>query len=267
MSFIDQLMAVRGLNVKDRLFDRMTTPPINANPNISTLPDGGYGANTLLPTTGVRPQIDVGLMGKNILNAVSRARDALATPSGFEEAGKRAAAPTYALQKNLRPYAVNWHDSVKNNSSIQKIINQDPIIGGIIEVESKGGKHILSPKGARGVMQLMPNTYERTLDKQASKKTGKNIYKYGHGMYGKWLDKNQVANPEENVKFGAEYYNKLKQDKNIGNGSDRQALIAYNWGPGNYRKWKSRGGKESQLPLETRNYLAKIEKVMNKKLR
>jgi len=99
MSFIDQLMAVRGLNVKDRLFDRMTTPPINANPNISTLPDGGYGANTsnpLLQGASALRNVDVGLMGKNILNAVSRARDALATPSGFEAAGKRAAAPTYA---------------------------------------------------------------------------------------------------------------------------------------------------------------------------
>ncbi len=63
MSFIDQLMSVRGLNVKDRLFDRMTTPPINANPNISTLPDGGYGAN-LLPAGAIRPQVNVGLMGQ-----------------------------------------------------------------------------------------------------------------------------------------------------------------------------------------------------------
>ena len=63
MSFIDQLMAVRGLNVKDRLFDRMTTPPINANPNISTLRDGGYGAN-LLPAGAIRPQVNVGLMGQ-----------------------------------------------------------------------------------------------------------------------------------------------------------------------------------------------------------
>ena len=263
MSFIDQVLSARLFGGNNRY----TTPPINPSPNINTIPDGGYNAGNLLPTGGVRPQIDVGLMGKNILNAVSRARDALATPEGFEEAGKRAVAPTYALQKSLRPYAVKWHDSVKNNSAIQKIINQDPIIGGIIEVESKGGKHILSPKGARGVMQLMPNTYRRTWDPDLVENNKKGAYRYGRGMRGKWLDEDQVAIPEENVKFGAEYYNKLKQDKNIGNGSDRQALIAYNWGPKNYRKWKSRGGKESQLPPETRDYLAKIEKVMNKKLR
>lgn len=95
MSFIDQLMAARGLPTS--LFggnSRYTTPPINPSPNVNTIPDGGYNAGNLLPTGGVRPQVNMGLLGKNILNAVNRARDALATPSGFEAAGKRAAAPT-----------------------------------------------------------------------------------------------------------------------------------------------------------------------------
>ena len=100
MSFIDQLMAARGLPTS--LFGgntRYTTPPINPNPNVNTTRDGGYGANTsnpLLQGASALQNVDVGLMGKNILNVVSRARDALATPSGFEAAGKRAAAPTYS---------------------------------------------------------------------------------------------------------------------------------------------------------------------------
>ena len=98
MSFIDQLMAAKLFGGNNRY----TTPPINPSPNVNTIPDGGYGAN-LLPTGGVRPQIDVGLMGKKVLNAVSRARDALATPKGFEEAGREAAKPVYSFQKSLRP--------------------------------------------------------------------------------------------------------------------------------------------------------------------
>jgi hypothetical protein len=64
MSFIDQLMAARGLPIS--LFggnSRGTTPPINPSPNVNTIRDGGYGAN-LLPTGGVRPQVNMGLMGQ-----------------------------------------------------------------------------------------------------------------------------------------------------------------------------------------------------------
>jgi len=65
MSFIDQLMAARGLPIS--LFggnNRGATPPINPSPNVNTIPDGGYGANTLLPTGVVRPQVNMGLMGQ-----------------------------------------------------------------------------------------------------------------------------------------------------------------------------------------------------------
>ena len=167
--------------------------------------------------------------------------------------------------KSLRPHAATWHPDVKNNQVIRKIVSEDPIIGAIIQAESSGGRNLNSPKGARGVMQLMPNTYRRTWDPDLVENNKKGAYRYGRGMYGKWLDENQVWNPEENVKFGAEYYNKLKQDKTIGNGSDRQALIAYNWGPKKYREWKSRGGKESQLQQETRDYIKKIEDYMGVK--
>jgi hypothetical protein len=65
MSFIDQLMAARGLPIS--LFggnNRYTTPPINPSPNVNTIPDGGYNAGNLLPTGGVSPQVNMGLMGR-----------------------------------------------------------------------------------------------------------------------------------------------------------------------------------------------------------
>ena len=285
MSFLDQVLAARRSNLgllSAKPLAMYGTPPINPNPNVSTIDDGGYGANTtnpLLPISNVKPPTRIGLMGESILDAVSRARKALTTPQGFEEAGEKAVESTdmynlYKFPETIQNDAKNWHTSVVDNRAIRKIVSEDPIIGAIIQAESLGGNpsQLTSKKGAKGVMQLMPNTYGRTLNKEESKKEsikqGKEVkvYNYARGMYGKFLDDNQVMDAELNVKFGAEYYNKLKQDKDIGNNSDRQALIAYNWGPGNYKKWKAAGGKESDLPKETRDYLKRIEKSMGGQL-
>ena len=37
-------------------------------------------------------------------------------------------------------------------------------------------------------------------------------------------------------------------------------LVAYNWGPGNARKWIKGGRKPAMLPLETTNYIKKYNK-------
>jgi soluble lytic murein transglycosylase-like protein len=41
-------------------------------------------------------------------------------------------------------------------------------------------------------------------------------------------------------------------------GNDRDAHIAYNWGPGNTEEWLSTGGNLENIPKETRDYLGKI---------
>tara|TARA_R100000995_G_scaffold79927_1_gene51316 strand:+ start:173 stop:943 length:771 start_codon:yes stop_codon:yes gene_type:complete len=112
MSFLDQVLAARRSNLgllSPKPLAMYGTPPINPNPNVSTIDDGGYGANTtnpLLPISNVKPPTRIGLMGESILDAVSRARKALTTPEGFEEAGERAIEPTpmsnrQAFKKNL----------------------------------------------------------------------------------------------------------------------------------------------------------------------
>ena len=287
MSFIDRILAARRAGNNQPLFGNITTGPINPNPNVNTISDGGYGANTTNTLLGGTPSVthnfgtrlpnaNVGLMGDSRISRIAKAlKKDFTTPPGFEEAGEQVLEPTdmynlYKFPETIQNNAKNWDTSVVDNRAIRKIVSEDPIIGAIIQAESSGGHNLKSPKGARGVMQLMPNTYGRTLNEKESEKEsikqGKEVkvYNYAHGMYGKWLDENQVMDAEQNVKFGAEYYNKLKQDENIGNGSDRQALIAYNWGPGNYKKWKAAGGKESELPQETRDYLKKIEDIMKR---
>jgi len=55
-------------------------------------------------------------------------------------------------------------------------------------------------------------------------------------------------------RFGQEYLQRMIQHY----GDVRDALVAYNWGPGNANKWIRRGRKEAALPRETREYLNKV---------
>ena len=162
------------------------------------------------------------------------------------------------------PPRSNWRE----NPEILSILEADPIIEKIIMAESSGRADIQdSPKGARGLMQIMPVTAEGKIDED----TGEQLY--AHGMYGIRLDRDELYDPVKNIKFGSTYFKRLR-DSFGGNNYD--ALIAYNWGPENYRKWKAggkykvsdgKGGEKiieytgssfKELPKETRDYVTKI---------
>jgi len=85
-----------------------------------------------------------------------------------------------------------------------------------------------SPKGAVGVMQIMPNT-------------GKEL----------GLSTADLNNPNKNIEAGVRY---LAQQYNKFNQNSVHALAAYNWGPEATRKWLARGGK-GKLPKETHEYI------------
>ena len=139
--------------------------------------------------------------------------------------------------------------SWRNNTEIQKIIKEDPIIEKIIMTESSGDPNALNKRtGAKGLMQIMKNT--------AEKDTGFGV-NYN-------LSYEELSDPVKNVKYGAAYFKGLKKYY----GNDKDALIAYNWGHGNYQSFKKLGywietkGKKKiknyKLPKETRNYVKKI---------
>ena len=64
-----------------------------------------------------------------------------------------------------------------------------------------------------------------------------------------------MSNPMDNLKYGAHYL-KMMTEQFGGNVTD--ALMAYNWGPGNVRKWIDSGRNPAQVPPETRRYVQNI---------
>lgn len=110
----------------------------------------------------------------------------------------------------------------------------DPrLVGAVIGAESAGNKSAVSPKGAQGLMQLMPET-----GREVAKRIG--------------LDNFNPDNPEHNILVGTAYLGEqLKKYK----GDVSLALAAYNAGPGAVDKHKG-------IPpfAETQAYVPKILK-------
>jgi len=114
------------------------------------------------------------------------------------------------------------------------------IIYSVIKVESGFVKDAVSPRGACGLMQLMPDTH-RWLADTRREAVG------------------DIFSAEENIKYGTYYLSMLY--KKYGNW--KLALCAYNAGMGNVDKWLTAERFEIPFP-ETKEYINKIEVAMGK---
>jgi len=106
-----------------------------------------------------------------------------------------------------------------------------------LSAESNGNPNAVSPVGAQGLMQIMPETAAE-LEQEMGVPPG-----------------SIAADPATNEKAGRLYMD--KQLERFG-GDQEAALAAYNWGPERAEAWVAAGKDRSQLPEETRGYIEKI---------
>jgi soluble lytic murein transglycosylase-like protein len=103
----------------------------------------------------------------------------------------------------------------------------DPaLIRAIIQAESGGNPLAVSRAGARGLMQLMPETAAE-------------------------LGVTNPFDPTQNIMGGTSYLRRLLDRYR---GDVKLALAAYNWGMGNLEK------RPEAMPRETKNFIAAVEK-------
>lgn len=151
-------------------------------------------------------------------------------------------------------YPMEYTEYVEKYARQYKLDNY--MVYAVIKAESSFNSKAVSPREAKGLMQIMDSTGE-----WAAKKAGI-----------KEFEKSMLLEPETNIKIGCWYLaTLLKQFDN----DTVLALAAYNAGSGNVSKWlkdpeKSHDGKSLNIiPFEeTDNYVSRIQKYykMYKKL-
>jgi soluble lytic murein transglycosylase len=124
--------------------------------------------------------------------------------------------------------------------------NVDPyLIAGVMKVESGFDASIVSPKGAVGLMQLLPSTADELHSDPK--------------LHLPRATSAALRHPGTNALFGAAYLSQLMADFD----DTRTALAAYNAGPNNVAKWVHRpGGKKMTYAdvafPETKRYVKKV---------
>lgn len=108
----------------------------------------------------------------------------------------------------------------------------EKLVLAVIDKESKFKKNLTSPAGAQGLMQLMPVT-------------------------SRGLGVTNPMDPAQNIDGGVRL---LKQLLDKYNGNVKNALAAYNWGPGNVDKYLK---GQKTMPAETRDYITIADNYKN----
>ncbi len=143
-------------------------------------------------------------------------------------------------------YKLSYTRQIRANAKTYKL--PPSLVAAIIHVESHSQPDVVSPKGAVGLMQIMPSTGAWI----NSKLTGEAEADF---------QQRRLLDPDTNIELGC-WYMRYLLDKY--DGDTRLALIAYNAGPGNLDKWLddaelSPGGTLSRIPFaETERYVEKI---------
>ncbi|MDQ0132666.1 hypothetical protein J2T08_000567 [Neorhizobium galegae] len=152
-----------------------------------------------------------------------------------------------AVAKTLQGFRLADNPTQMNRaeSLFSSAAGGDNIIAAMRGVESDGDPNAISPKGAAGAMQVMPDTADEI------------AVELGDANYptnGTTADK-QAYLKEHSDEYGTHYFNKMmvKYD-----GDTEAALIAYNGGPGRADAWLASGRDDSKIPKESADYYKKV---------
>ncbi len=132
-------------------------------------------------------------------------------------------------------------DLVKMAQSWGERMGVDPkLILAMMKAESEFKVNATSPKGAMGLLQLMPRTYNDIRINNPNLGLSENGY-----------------DPNSNIAAGTSF---MKYLANRYNNNIADIAAAYNWGPGNYDNYLKNGGS---MPTETKNHIAKVTGYYN----
>jgi hypothetical protein len=146
------------------------------------------------------------------------------TAIGVSAAAVHAQPTAPAVQAAREPYAALIAEAA------QRFAIPAAWIRAIMRIESRGDRHAVSPKGAMGLMQLMPETWAALRVR----------YGLGHDAF----------DPRDNIFAGAAFLREM-HDRYGSPGF----LAAYNAGPGRYEDYRDHG---RPLPPETLAYVAAL---------
>ncbi|SMG52987.1 MULTISPECIES: lytic transglycosylase domain-containing protein [unclassified Paracoccus (in: a-proteobacteria)] len=149
-----------------------------------------------------------------------------------------AAAPVAGpLAQTVQPLAQQTHDPFASHVVEASLRFGIPAhwIRAVRHVESRGNPQAVSPKGAIGLMQIMPETWAALRAK--------------HGLG------NDPFEPRDNIFAGAAYLREMHDRY----GNVAGMLAAYNAGPGRYDEYLVSG---RTLPAETRAYVAALAPLL-----
>jgi soluble lytic murein transglycosylase len=141
-------------------------------------------------------------------------------------------------------FPVTYSNQVISNATVQQL--EPALVFGLMRQESMLDKNAESPVGARGLMQIMPETGQQIARK----------------LNEPWQTASSLFDPNTNIKYGTFYY---KQMLDRFNGNFALAAAAYNAGPQRVDKWLP---SDKQMPAdvwietipfkETRKYVTSV---------
>ena len=138
---------------------------------------------------------------------------------------------TTALKQTLTPLENFFSSKIPFGNVIVREAKKNglapELVAAVIKQESKFVPNARSPRGALGLMQLLPST-------------------------GRWMGAHNLLNPEQNIAAGTRY---LKYLSDQFGGNETKVIAAYNAGEGNVRRFKG-------LPpfRETQTYVRNVRR-------